>query len=336
MRRAAGLANRFVGENDQLRMKRSRRYEPEPFPRDIDVAFGGESGRRLASLEVHPRERRGIEVPLIERDSAFFHHARHDPRLRRAGADRAHAPAASRGDGVDLLGHLRSRQEGVAAAVHRRGARVSGLAAKCDRVSHHAEGAEHGTERQVEVEEHRPLLDVEFQVGGGVRPLAPALPHALEIDAHVPQGVGQRHSLLVGESPRLIEIEVAGAGGRAKQALAEPRPFLVGPVHHADRDRRFSFVLRAHPPQHLQTRQQSEATVEPTAVGHRVDVAADHNGPFARARERRPDIPGGVFVHLHRQAGEPLAKPCPGRKPHRREGHPLGAVGVCCEGPEVL
>ena len=71
----------------------------------------------------------------------------------------------------------------VAAAVHRGGAGVGGLAAEVDAVPLDPEGAEDGAEREVHVEQHRPLLDVQLEVGGGVGELPARLEHAVEVDA---------------------------------------------------------------------------------------------------------------------------------------------------------
>ena len=328
VRPAAGFADGFVGEGHELGMEWRRVDVPEPLPRHRHVALRREAVGRRPGLGVHLREGGRVEVPAVQRDPALLDDARHDARPRRAGADRAHAPAAAGGDRIDLLAHLRGGEEGVVAAVHGGRARVGGLPAKRDRVPLHAERAEHGAEREAEVEEDGALLDVELEVGGGGAQFAVALLHPFEIDPDFTKRVGEAHALFVDEPPRLVEVEAARAGGRPEQALAEPRAFLVGPVHDAQRDRWPARMLGGHAPQHLHAGQQAEAAVEPAAVGHRVDVAADHDGAGACARERRPHVARGVGVGLDRQAGEPLAKPGPGPLPRGGEGQPLRAVRI--------
>ena len=95
-------------------------------------------------------------------------------------------PPLPLGDAVNLRAHLRGGEEGVLAAVHRRAAGMRGLAVKRDGVSLDAERAEHRAERQIEIEQHRALLDVQFEIRGGVREFLAAVLHALEIDPHVP------------------------------------------------------------------------------------------------------------------------------------------------------
>ena len=170
---------------------------------------------------------------------------------------------------------------------------------KRDRVPFDAERAEHGAEREVEVEEHRPLLDVELEVGRRRRSLAAALLDPLEVDADVPQRVRQADALLVDEPPRLVEVEVAGAGRGAEEALAKAGSLLVGPVDHADGDGWLPGVLRTDPPEHLDAGKQAEAAVEPAAVGNGVDVAADHDRAVGRSGQCRPEVAGGVLVDLN-------------------------------------
>ena len=65
------------------------------------------------------------------------------------------------------------------------------LAVKRDGVPLDAERAEHRAERQIEVEQHRSLLDVQFQIRGGVLEFLAAVLHALEINADFSQRIGQ-------------------------------------------------------------------------------------------------------------------------------------------------
>jgi len=60
---------------------------------------------------------------------------------------------------------------------------VSGLAAEGDLVALHAKGSEDDTEREVERLEHRPLLDVQLEVGGRVLELLPGFERSVELDA---------------------------------------------------------------------------------------------------------------------------------------------------------
>ena len=210
------------------------------------------------------------------------------------------------------------------------------LTVEVDRMPLHAERAEHGPERQVEVEQHRPLLDVELEVGRRGGQLATTVQHPVEVDADRPEGVGQADAPGVDEAPRLVHVEVAGARARPEQALAETGPLLVGPVDDADRDGGPPSERVVNPAQHLDAGERVEAAIEPAAVRHRVDVAADEQGPVTRARQRRPEVARGVIVHLDGQARKAIAEPGTGGQPRRGEGHPLGTVFVARQRPERL
>ena len=103
-----------------------------------------------------PRECSGVEVALVEGDAAFLYDAGDDAGFGGAGADGADA-AAALCDAVDFLTHFTRREEGIAAAIHGRAARMRGLTVERDGVALHAEGPQDGSERQIEIQEHRPL-----------------------------------------------------------------------------------------------------------------------------------------------------------------------------------
>ncbi len=160
---------------------------------------------------------------------------------------------------------------------------VRRLAAPGDARALDAERPEHDAERQLERLEHRPLLDVELQVGARPLELRAGLERAVELDAVLAERVGQRDAVAVCELAELVLV--AHRPGRrrgAEERPAEPRTFLVGPVDEADRDRRRA--LRGDPAQHLGGGEHVEAAVEPAAVRHRVQMAAENEG---RRRPRR-------------------------------------------------
>ena len=94
----------------------------------------------------------------------------------------APSPVALR-DLADLELELRRAGQRVAALVHRRRARVRGLAAERDLVALDAERPEHDAERQIQRLEHRPLLDVQLEVARPRSRAAPRLQRAVELDA---------------------------------------------------------------------------------------------------------------------------------------------------------
>ena len=141
MRLSADLANRFIAKFDQLVVERHRLDLPESLPRDGHVSFLRKPFARFPRLAQHRRQRRRIEMALIERDPAFLHHAGHDAWLRQAGADRANAAVAF-GDAINLRTHLRRGEKSVFPPVHRRAPGMRCLPVKGDGVPLHPKGPE--------------------------------------------------------------------------------------------------------------------------------------------------------------------------------------------------
>ena len=205
---------------------------------------------------------------------------------------------------INLRTHFRGGEEGVFAAVHRRAAGMRGLAVKRDGVPFDAERAEHRAERQIQIQKHRALLDVQFQIRGGIFQFLAAVLHALEINADIFQRVRQFDSVLVHQAARFVHVEIAGAGGRAEQTFAEARAFFIGPIHEANRHRRLAVVLGIDAAENLHTGQHIEAAIEPAAVRHGIHVAADEQTFFRFAAQRRPGVARGVVVDFDRERFE--------------------------------
>ena len=74
---------------------------------------------------------------------------------------------------------------------------MRGLAAEGDLVPFHAEGAEHDAEREVQRLEHRALLDVELEIGGGVFELVSGFEGGVEVDAMARERVRKRIAVAV-------------------------------------------------------------------------------------------------------------------------------------------
>ena len=266
-------------------------------------------------------------MALIQGDAAFFDHARDDAGFGNARANRANAAVPS-GDFINHRTHPGGGQETVLAAVHGRAARMGRLAVKCDRVAFNAEGAKNGPQGQTEVQQHRPLFDVQFQVGGRVLEFPPAFPGPLQVNPNFLEGVRQADAVLVLESAGFAEVEMPRTGGGTEEALAEARPFLIGPIDQADGDGRFAVELGVDAPKNLDARQEIKAAVEPAAVGHRVDMAADEQGAIGLAAEGGPGIAGGVLVDFGGELFELLAQPGAGGQPGLGERNALRAVVV--------
>ena len=121
----------------------------------------------------------------------------------------------------------------------------------------------------------------------------------VEVDAARGEGVLQAGALAVEEIADVVGIERAGGGRGAEEAAAEARALLVGPVDEADLDRRRRVRggQRAHD---AERGEEAERAVEPAAGRDRVDVRSDDDEALRRAvaRQRGPDVPGRVVLHI--------------------------------------
>ena len=109
----------------------------------------------------------GVEVALVEQQRRLAGDRRDDARLGVGRARGGDAAVADRGV-AHREREARRGEERVAPVRHRRRAGVRGLAAEDHAVALDADRAEHGADRQPEALEHRPLLDVQLEVGAHV------------------------------------------------------------------------------------------------------------------------------------------------------------------------
>ena len=295
--------------------------------------FSSAAKRSLASCASRSSSARlvGVEVALVEELLGGLDDGGDDPGPADDAARRAdRAVPDLGGDLAQLERELRRAGERVAALVHRRRAGVRGLARPRDAPALDAVGAEHGAEGNAHRLEHRPLLDVELEVGRGRLELRPRLEGPVEVDAVRSERVGERDPVPVGQLAQLVLVAHRAARRRgAEERAAEARALLVGPVDEPDRDRRRA--LLGDPAQHLGARDDVEAAVEPAAVRDRVDVAADQDGALRLAAQRPPVVAGCVALALEREAVEEPVEPGAGRVPRVRPRDALGAVLVARE-----
>ena len=213
---------------------------------------------------------------------------------------------------------------------------MRGLAVKSDGMTLHAECPEHRAKGQIHIEQHRSLLDVQLEISRGVLQFLAAVFDLLEIDADILERIGKLDPVLVNQPARLLHIEIARAGSGTEKAFAKPRAFLVRPINHAHRDRRLAVVLCVDAAHDLDSCQRVEAAVEPSAVRHRIDVAAHEQLFLALTTQRRPEIPRSIIVDFHRQSIETLFQKLARRNPRRCKGDPLRAVRVAGQRAQFL
>src|SRR5260370_16327335 len=88
----------------------------------------------------------------------------------------------------------------------------------------------------------------------------------------------------------------SGECRRTQQTAAEACAFLIGPIHEADRDWRTAAELFVNSAQHFETCEHVERTIEPTAVGDRIEMPADQQRFFGCARQRDPVVSSPLIV----------------------------------------
>ena len=169
-RRVAGrLLHRLGAQIDEPRIEPAGIDAPHVPPLHADAVGRGGARRRVARVGQGLPQRVGFERPLIEGDLAHAGHGGHDRRLHRHGADGAHhAGVGSRVAPGDLAAgerRLGGGEERIAAHRDRRRARVRGLADEAQDVALDTVGADDRAGRSAHRLEHRPLLDVQLEVG---------------------------------------------------------------------------------------------------------------------------------------------------------------------------
>ena len=188
-------------------------------------------------------------------------------------------------------------------------------------------GADHRAGGSAHRLEHRPLLDVQLEVGARTaRDRARAAPRACGPRRRRSRPA-RRRGARPGDPPGCARCRARAAAGarRPQQAAREARALFVGEVHDGQRHGRRPAGVAA---ERLDARQHAERAVEPAAVGHRVEVAADDDGLRSCARQRDPVVAGDVGLGAQSFRASTVVEPAACVTPHRTPRHPLGAMGV--------
>ena len=132
---------------------------------------------------------------------------RDDPRLADDTPAREHGAATHPlRDLPQLERELGCAGQGVAPLVHRGRAGMGGLAAPDDPVALDAEGAEHRTQRKIHRLQHRSLLDMQLEIGGGILELAVGLESAVEVDSMLVERLWESDAVAVCQLAQLVLI----------------------------------------------------------------------------------------------------------------------------------
>ena len=275
-----------------------------------------------------------VERALVERQLAAAveggrdagRHAHRPGRGARVGAPRG---VVAEGDGAAGGG-----DERVAPVVHRRGAGVRVGAGEAQPVALDAEAAEHDAERQAEPLQHRALLDVQLEVGGGAGRAARG-PRR--------RGRGRRRGRRARRAAttpsRSVRPRTASGSSVPAQALDPSRLRPKRAPSSSAQSTSLTVTARCSPASARSTSSaadHAERPVEPAAVGHRVEVAADDHEALGVAGQRRPRVARRVAIDGH--AGDRVqlgAQPVARDDPRVGPRHALGAALVRGEAGEL-
>ena len=203
---------------------------------------------------------------------------------------------------------------------------VRGLTGEPDHVALDAERAEDDAGRLLHRFEHGSLLDVQLEVRARVDrlQLAVRVEHAVERDAVFRERIHERRPLPILQLAHLVDFQAAGRGGGSEKAPPKARAFFIGPVDELQRHRRLRVRVHA---ERLERRHHTEAAVEPSAVRHRVEMAADDHGLGRGAGQRHPVVAGRVGVDAQAELGDLGLEPLARVAPHRSPRETLRAIG---------
>ena len=275
----------------------------------------------------HLRELRRVEVALVEQALGGLDDRGHDARLRDDAAHRADRAAAdARGDLAQLELELRGAGERVAPLVHRSRARVRRLAAPGDAMALDAERPEHDAERDVHALEHRPLLDVQLEVGGGVLELTRS-PRS--------RGRGRCRALRSRPAARRRRRRSAAAARPGRASSPRPRSSRTASGRSARPSSSAQLTSRTvtgGSPSAAMRRSTSEPATTLSAPSSQPPFGTESRWPpmtsvRVRGARNRPPLVARL-VELHLDPVELAGHPVLGLHPGVRPGHALSPVRV--------
>ena len=185
---------------------------------------------------------------------------------------------------------LRRGEKRVAPHRDRRRSGMRRLSGEADHVALDAEGAEHDAGGLLHRLEHRPLLDVQLEIRAARRSASARPARRASDRARRRSPRAHPRAACPGDpSARAHRRSSGSPAAAAEPSRLRPKraPFFVGPVDEPQRHRRRR--ARVHP-QRLEPGDDAEAAVEPAAIGHRIEMAADDHRLRRRAGQRHPVV----------------------------------------------
>ena len=296
------------GDGDGLLQMLPRQSGIEPPPRR-DLL------QRAFDLIARPQERFALRAPHLHRHiyppGDDVHHVRADAQ-ETDGADALLHDVRRADDALHRQRQLRRPRERVPPVRHRRrpcmirnaGERDDGPARRGD------DG--HNADLHPRAFQHRPLLDVQFEVTVDIAGLPPSLVQPRRVAPEPGDSVRQRAAVGRGGLGDHRSGYVAGHDAAAERAQIDDRRLLADEVHDLQRmrERVAGLPQAAHS---FQRAEHAHDTVEPPAGLDGVGVGADHEHGACALADAPDEVAGGVDADVESGVAEALRQPYPPR-----------------------
>jgi hypothetical protein len=207
---------------------------------------------------------------------------------------------------------------------------------KHNRMSLHTLGAKHNAKRKMHIFENRPLLDMQFQISSYIAAFSSSVTDPIDIDATVPKSILQPNAVAIHTNTINGNSVGPGKRRRSKEAPAETRALLIGPIDQPNRNGWPATKILRETTKHFQSGKNAQAAIQPTAVRNRVKVTPKNKRAFGIAPKRCPGVPGSIVVMLYRQSLQLDLKPLARLQPDRTPGKTLGAEIIGSQSAELF
>jgi len=302
MRRGGNFADSLFAKIEQRGMEGDGLDVPDARPFDGALFFFGEAVAGFLSFAEHLRENLRVEVALIEGGFAAAHHRSDDAGEGFHAAHGADGVGMLARDMADFEGEFGGGRQRVTTILHGCGAGMRFLTVEGDEVALDSLSAKHSGERKIETLEDGALLDVEFEIRGGVLAFLGGFGEPVDLDAAAAQRVFEFDAIAIGADAVRRNRMCTRKGGRAEQATAEARAFFVGPVDDTNGDGRLAVEFVVESAKNLEGGNDVERAVEPATIGHGIEVATDEKTFFGCTGESDPVVARGVVMMFDGEA----------------------------------
>ena len=304
---------------------------------EAQLAAPGNGLRLRQQLLQQRRQWRILRAANIQRQLHLARYHVHRARRTAQGADRRHQIAAALpGQAFHLHHPFRRRGERVLTMEHRHRAGMAGFAGKAAVQAAGAVNRLHYAERQTRLLQARPLLDMQFQIGGDILRAAGGMGDPRRIEPGIHQRLGDAHPAGIALRQPAFRPGASDAAA-AKQGDAEAGALFIAKTDDLDSLCQPSPLL-VQTLHHLNRRQHAEHAVVAPGVAHGVKMRAQQHRRRAllHAFIATADVADAVVPHHHTGGLHPLTHQLVGLQMLRRQIDPGQGVGGFAEGGQLV